>query len=263
MKPQILASKIVTRIDPGPCLPDQPQQARLDDPARRIAVRAGDAAGGLRHPRHQRGGEGGGHQGRRLPHDRRHRPASISPAPSSTSCGGAAPPSRRWRIAVSTESRSIATRCATWCGRCCATRCPRPCREKIAAQAADARGAQAEEAATAARLNPSLEGRGRRHHDGRRLAASCAGVHRAAARRSQAGRLKLPSEARPHSRPAPTPRAPGGASASTRASSPRRRSSDCGQGGTQLVVGQGVVVTPLARDKARAARRTDREGMRC
>ena len=55
-------------------VPDQPQQARLDGAARRVAVRARDAARVLRDPRGQRGREGRAHQGRRLPHDRRHRP---------------------------------------------------------------------------------------------------------------------------------------------------------------------------------------------
>ena len=55
-------------------LPDQPQQDRLDGAPGRVAVRAGDAAGVVRHPRDQRGREGRAHQGRRLPDDRRHRP---------------------------------------------------------------------------------------------------------------------------------------------------------------------------------------------
>ena len=63
-------------LAPGPParVPDQPQQARLDGAGRRVAVRARDAARLLRHPGHQRGREGRADQGRRLPHDRRHRP---------------------------------------------------------------------------------------------------------------------------------------------------------------------------------------------
>ena len=63
------------RHDAGPAarLSHQPQQARLDGLAGRVAVRAGDAAGVVRDPRDQRGGEGGAHQGGRLPHDRRDR----------------------------------------------------------------------------------------------------------------------------------------------------------------------------------------------
>ena len=68
--------RLDARLAPRPParVPHQPQQARLDGAARRVAVRARDAAGVVRDPRRQRGREGGAHQGRRLPHDRRHRP---------------------------------------------------------------------------------------------------------------------------------------------------------------------------------------------
>ena len=57
-QPQILASKLDLAHRPPARLPDQPQQARLDGAARRVAVRARDAARVLRDPRDQRGREG-------------------------------------------------------------------------------------------------------------------------------------------------------------------------------------------------------------
>src|SRR5262249_17078542 len=52
---------------------DQPEQDRLDGARRGVAVRAGDAARLVRDPGGQRGREGGPGQGGRLPDDRGHR----------------------------------------------------------------------------------------------------------------------------------------------------------------------------------------------
>ena len=58
-KPEVLASHARLAARPPARLPHQPQQARLDGAARRVAVRARDAARVLRDPRGQRGREGG------------------------------------------------------------------------------------------------------------------------------------------------------------------------------------------------------------
>ena len=72
--PQVLAARIDHAHRPPARVPDQPQQARLDGAAGRVAVRARDAARLVRDPGRQRGREGCADQGRRLPDDRRHRP---------------------------------------------------------------------------------------------------------------------------------------------------------------------------------------------
>ena len=75
MKPKILASQIVTRIDPGHAFLINRNKGGSMVLAGETLFVLETRARGLCHPRRQRGGEGGHHQDRRLPDDRRHRPA--------------------------------------------------------------------------------------------------------------------------------------------------------------------------------------------
>ena len=75
--------------------------------AGRVAVRAGDAARVLRDPGDQRGGEGGAHQGRRLPHDRRHRAGLPDRARRPTSAPPRRPPSAALEERVSTGDEDL------------------------------------------------------------------------------------------------------------------------------------------------------------